>query len=717
MSENNTKNEKPARPENQAERWIKYGSNVALTIVLVVVLAILFTWGFQRANLRADTTRGGSLSLKPQTVQVLKQLKQHITLVSLYTKTLTDSDETNMAQRVADLLDEYKRHSGNIDVKVIDPLSEKDKLEDLHQQFITKYGSQIKSYKDYLTDWKSQYDQVHKLTNQEADAVRPFATAAAAPTGDEDTPVSAFVRTITEALPQRLQDAKDAVDRELQRKHPDYKGAVTTARNQMETVSQLAGSIIDQAPKAQAIATLPADFRKYLNDSIPRYQQIKKLCDDMISRADKLGELKVDQLEQALNVDDPILVLGDNEWRILSLRQVWQDETDAKAMANGAKLLPRFAGEQQITTAIYSLETPQKTKICFVRPGGQPLTTPGFPPFSQGGPLSILADRLREYNFDVTEKDLSGQWAMQAQMQRMPSAPEPSDEEIKDAVWVVLDFANEQQQGMAPPAIAAKLADHLNHGGSAMVLVEPRGEDVNSTLKDWGVKIHPEAIAVHEAVTINEGAAAADPMEEAKGRPYIFDVRNYGDHIIAKPEQNLDSVFVPICPVDTINAPGAKVTALLPLSQAVGGLKTWGETDIDALSRNEPPAYQPDKGDLPPPIFGGAAVEKGNGRLVVIGSASFMFNRLVRFPDPTMLRRGVVVSRFPGNLELATNSIFWLAKLDPMIAISPTAMDVSRISGDMSPGMLRFWRIGVLLVLLPGLVIAGGLSVYAARKE
>jgi len=94
-----------------------------------------------------------------------------------------------------------------------------------------------------------------------------------------------------------------------------------------------------------------------------------------------------------------------------------------------------------------------------------------------------------------------------------------------------------------------------------------------------------------------------------------------------------------------------------------------------------------------------------------------MFNRLVRFPDPTMLRRGVVVSRFPGNLELATNSIFWLAKLDPMIAISPTAMDVSRISGDMSPGMLRFWRIGVLLVLLPGLVIAGGLSVYAARKE
>src|SRR5689334_16542068 len=120
MSENN-KNQNRVRPENQAERWIKYGSNVALTIVLVIVLAILFTWGFQRANLRADTTRGGSLSLKPQTIQVLKQLKQHITLVSLYVH--TDQNQQTEAEkeakiepidystRVADLLDEYRRHS------------------------------------------------------------------------------------------------------------------------------------------------------------------------------------------------------------------------------------------------------------------------------------------------------------------------------------------------------------------------------------------------------------------------------------------------------------------------------------------------------------------------------------------------------------------------------------------------------------------------------
>ena len=53
------------------------------------------------------------------------------------------------------------------------------------------------------------------------------------------------VRTISEELPQRLQDAKEAVDRELTKRHPDFKAATTTARSRMELVSQLAGSIID----------------------------------------------------------------------------------------------------------------------------------------------------------------------------------------------------------------------------------------------------------------------------------------------------------------------------------------------------------------------------------------------------------------------------------------------------------------------------------------
>jgi len=156
---------------------------------------------------------------------------------------------------------------------------------------------------------------------------------------------------------------------------------------------------------------------------------------------------------------------------------------------------------------------------------------------------------------------------------------------------------------------------------------------------------------------------------------------------------------------------------LLPFSNALSGLKTWGETDIDGLFKNtQQPEFNPDKGDLAPPIYGGAAVEKQKGRLVVIGSISFMSNNIVRMPDPILLRRGILAWRFPGNMEFATNSIFWAAHLDPMIAISPSAMDVSRV-GNVGTGWGKFFRVGIFLAILPILVIATGLSVYASRKD
>jgi hypothetical protein len=486
----------------------------------------------------------------------------------------------------------------------------------------------------------------------------------------------------------------------------------------MELVSQLAGTIVEQAPKAQGVKGLPVEFQKYLADSVPRYQKMKQIADDAIAAGNKLGELKVDELEGALNVDNPILVLGDTEWRILSQSQVWQDDTDIHAINSGAKVQPRFAGEQQVTTAIYALEHPKKQKICFVRPGGQPFTQPGFPPFIPGGPLSQLAEHLRQYNFDVTEKDLSGTWAMQAQMQQQPAPPEPSDEEIKDAIWVVLDVPmNEQQQQAMPPTLGPKLKEHLAQGGSALVLADIRGDDLAAALTDWGVTIHPGAVAVHETITLSEGADV-DPLEEAKARAYIWDCRKYGDHELAKPIQNLDSVFVaPVC-ITPGTAKGCNVTGLLPFTDNMPGLKTWGETNIEDLDKGVA-EFHPEKGDFAAPVFGGVIVEKEKaGRLVVLGSVRSFTNGFLRIPDPKLARRDppILVNRFPGNLELATNSVFWLAHLEPMIAISPSAMDVSRIA-DMSTGMLNFWRIGVLLILLPGVVLAAGAFVYAARRD
>src|SRR6185295_12550459 len=117
---------------------------------------------------------------------------------------------------------------------------------------------------------------------------------------------------------------------------------------------------------------------------------------------------------------------------------------------------------------------------------------------------------------------------------------------------------------------------------------------------------------------------------------------------------------------------------------------SWGETDIMALQQGDPPKFDA-KTDITGKLYGGAAVEKENGpRLVVFGSPLFAFNRYLSEPEPELARRGVFVSRFPANAELFLNSVHWLAHLDPMIAISPAAMEVSRIK-PMSDGAQAAW--------------------------
>jgi len=82
--------------ETVSERWAKYGLNVLLTTVLVVVLAFLVVWGAQRARSRADLTSSGSYSLKPQTVSVISDLKSPVKLVSSRGPRMTGGRCTNV---------------------------------------------------------------------------------------------------------------------------------------------------------------------------------------------------------------------------------------------------------------------------------------------------------------------------------------------------------------------------------------------------------------------------------------------------------------------------------------------------------------------------------------------------------------------------------------------------------------------------------------------
>jgi hypothetical protein len=458
----------------------------------------------------------------------------------------------------------------------------------------------------------------------------------------------------------------------------------------------------------------------YLRESLPRYRDLKRQMDDILKQISGLGELKLDELKQKLRERNGILVLGPTEMRSLSFADVWQINPDVKQMLraqDASQIKPEFAGEQQITTAIWGVtaEGKKKPKVVFVRAGGQPLASPGSP-FQRGGPLAAIAQRLREYNFDVAEKDLSGQWAIQSRQMgaMMPPEPEPSDEEMKGAVWVVLDLQAPTSMGAPPADIGARLAAHLDAGGSAMVLASPRGSDLASALGKWGIQLRTDAITVHEPV--KSEVQSGDFIEEAKKLPFIFVLNQYGDHLITRPMRSLDAVMVGNIVIRSNPTQGATVT---PLLTTPSDMKTWGETDVEkALGEDRTVSYDPKTDIAEGPMILAAAAERQGlaGRLVVVGGIDWAAGGILRMPDPQLARKGVIAARFPGNAELFTNSIFWLSKMDTMIAISPSAMEVSRIKQITEPA-LRFWHYGVLIIGLPLAVIAAGTMVYLGRRD
>ena len=166
------------QPETQQQRWIKYGSNVALTIVVVILLAGLLTYLAQRFNRRVDTTAGGSYSLKPQTVNIIKDLKSPVKIVSLYSRPANAQQEkeakaeTDYGQVVADLLQEYARNGKNIEVETIDPIADPAKADALYEYARNRYGGEVSKYKTFLDGVGPQFEQIKKLAIDEQDQLK-----------------------------------------------------------------------------------------------------------------------------------------------------------------------------------------------------------------------------------------------------------------------------------------------------------------------------------------------------------------------------------------------------------------------------------------------------------------------------------------------------------------------------------------------------------------
>ena len=750
-------------PETQRQRWLKYGGNVVLVSIIVIALAVLMIYVSQRKGIRRiDTTAAGLYSLKPQTLHVIKENKQKITIISLYTTaTQTQGGVNDAADEaagitpidkpavVSDLLDEYRNAGANISTEVIDPKKNPGKSDDLIKDVLKNYGGEVEKYKSFTSTLQGRYDAIIKLCSEESDRVSEALNKSQGQGNDIDLGLyiqlrGAFSTMGSESDALKENEADDFQNR-LALKVPDYKIAVERTTERMQSLSKLLSQVVLKYTAAKDIKSVPPALRDYMIQAIPHCNEIKGLADDLVTAGKNLGDLKLDTLRDALQKENSILVRGETEWRLIPFEKVWK--TDIRTQSGKAR--PVFSGEQMITTAILSLNQKSKSKVCFVRNGGAPLSGPR-------GPFSSIADRLRDYNFDVQEKDLSGTYAeemmrrMQMQGQMMPPPQDPTDAEIEDSTWIVLNLPSES----TAQSMADKLADHLKNGhhwldgkksdgGSAFVMfvkTDPGNpmytlDDLKPALEPWGITARTDAMAVHKRVKY-EGEAGGSFVDQASHEPFVFTCTDWGDHMITNPMQSLMGLLLFTTPIELKPTNGVTATSLIPVPGAPSSLDSWGEVDASTIapssdSAEDGPKYHtgdkdPKKNDIPSPLFAGAVAEKSGARIVCMGSGISLFGMsgatrmggtFVDLEDSSLMeKKRIYAPQFPGSAEFFMNSCFWLSHQEPMIAISPAAMNVSRIR-EIKPGLLKFWHIGVLLVGLPGLVILTGAMAYYTRQR
>lgn len=109
-------------PETQLQRRAKYGTNVAVSILLV--LAILFAVNFvvNRNSKRFDLTKSGENTLADQSVKVLKGLKEEVKMLAFFPNEIATTSEGEQKDKFIKITELYKYVSKNIKVEFIDPL-------------------------------------------------------------------------------------------------------------------------------------------------------------------------------------------------------------------------------------------------------------------------------------------------------------------------------------------------------------------------------------------------------------------------------------------------------------------------------------------------------------------------------------------------------------------------------------------------------------------
>jgi ABC-type uncharacterized transport system involved in gliding motility auxiliary subunit len=321
-----------------------------------------------------------------------------------------------------------------------------------------------------------------------------------------------------------------------------------------------------------------------------------------------------------------------------------------------------LASEQELTSGLIRLMNPAKQTIYF-------LTGHGERDISNAGSsaYTLATAALEAKNYTVKSLNLIAD-------NKIPS----------DATAIVI-------AGPTKPITTAEatlLQDYVTNGGALIVMQEP------TPLTQFGNSPDPLAdyLASEWGITFDN-----DIVIDTNTTQYLYAVAAaYANHPITSKLQNLVSFFPDArsltLSTNVSNAPTALVTT---------NSSTWGETDFTAMQTNGQVSYNAGS-DFPGPLTLAAVAQNTStgSHLVIFGDADFASDQFFnQYAD--------------GNLFL--NSIDWAVGQEQLINLTSPKTITRTLNLPTSFGLLVMAL--SFLIVLPGLVIAGGVVSWLIRRS
>jgi ABC-type uncharacterized transport system involved in gliding motility auxiliary subunit len=247
-----------------------------------------------------------------------------------------------------------------------------------------------------------------------------------------------------------------------------------------------------------------------------------------------------------------------------------------------------------------------------------------------------------------------------------------------DAAVVILPGP---RNDLLPPELDA-LDAYLGRGGKVLVMVNPfQSESMGKYLAKYGFALD------------NDLVVESNPIGRLFGiGPEVPIVQQYGTHAITRDMRGVSTLFPLTRSISPVK-PQPKGVSWDPLART--SEQSWGETNRDELQRG---VAKPDPADPKGPLTVAAVATKDKARLVVYGTSNLASNQFLNLQ---------------GNRDFFLNTVSWLAEEEDQIAIRPKDARQTPVFLNANQAQLVFL---LPVVVLPGLVLAGGIVAVARRR-